>query len=123
MLLIRHGNLNNLNDEGLTPLAYGSDKVLTLLDLKSGIATYLPNNDRLNLLPKDLDNNYLLNRGNWKKYEEDYSAVIKYKAIESNQDPVRHQDGYLSSYIQPGSASLQSTYKKTETNESEVTDN
>src|SRR5690349_16373869 len=120
MLLIKHGNLNTLNEEGLTPLAFGSERVLTLLDLKSGIATYMPNDAKLNLLPSELDNNYLVNRGNWKKPPTDDTATLKYKALESSQEPIRLEDGYLVTYVQPGSPSLERKKKKLELEESPV---
>lgn len=102
LLLVKGGNLNTLNDEGFTPLAFGSERILSLLDLKSGIATYNKQGRNSILeLPKEHDNNYLLNRGNWAKEQEDPSASIRYKAFESPKHLVR-SDSLVSSYIQPG---------------------
>lgn len=117
MLLIKNGNLNTLNDEGLTPLAFGSERVLTLLDLKSGIATYTPNDAKLKMLPGEYDNNYLVNRGNWKKPVEVDTATLRYKAMQSPTEPIRLEDRYLATYIQPGSPALVNAQKGGESEE------
>lgn len=102
MLLIKGGNLNTLNDEGLTPLAYGSERVLTLLDLKSGVASYMPNHDRLETLPNHLDNNRLLTKTEWKPTDDyDEAAALKYKTLESPNQPVRVDEGRLATYTEP----------------------
>lgn len=103
LLLIQGGNLNTLNHEGCTPLAFGSERLLALLDLKAGTATYTPNDDRLTSLPDGLDNNYLLSRGNWKKPKEDEAAEFKFKILESPTETVRQESRIIATYTQPGS--------------------
>jgi len=39
-LIMKGGNLNVLNRHGHTPLAYGTENILRMLDLKHGVATY-----------------------------------------------------------------------------------
>lgn len=102
LLLIKGGNLNTINEDGLTPLAYGSQRVLTLLDLNAGVATFTGNSKSARQLPPEYDNNYLLNRGNWKKPKDEDTATFKYKPLESPRNSIRKDDRYLSQYIQPG---------------------
>ena len=102
LLLVKGGNLNTLNDDGFTPLAFGSERILTLLDLKSGIATYNRRSNNTRELPQELDNNYLLNRGNWEDPQEDLNAAMKYKAIETPKDSIRSGGKLISHYLQPG---------------------
>ena len=101
LLLIKGGNLNTLNDEGFTPLAYGTERLLTLLDLKAGVATFNKQGKILHELPAEYDNNYLVNRGNWKKQAEDATASMKNKALDSPRDSIRKNDQSLSQYLQP----------------------
>jgi hypothetical protein len=105
LLLIKKGNLNTLNDEGFTPLAYGTERLLTLLDLKQGVATYDKQGKTMRELPTEYDNNYLVNRGNWKKHQEDNTANFKYCPLDSPRDTIRKNDEYsLSHYVQPSNA-------------------
>lgn len=104
LLLVKGGNLNMLNNEGFTPLAYGSERILNLLDLKSGVASYNKGNSAIKELPAEYDNNYLVNRGNWKQPQEDPSASMKYKPMTSGNDSVRVNDKSLSQYIPPDNA-------------------
>lgn len=81
--------------------------MLTMLDLKSGIATYAVNeDDEIKMLPEEMDNNYLLARGNWKKPKEDDTAVFKYKPLESPREAIRHEEKHIATYMQAGVDSL-----------------
>ena len=104
LLLVKGGNLNILNNEGFTPLAYGSERVLRLLDLQAGVATYNKGNKDIKELPEEYDNNYLVNRGNWKAPQEDPSATMKYRPLTSNKDSIRNTDKSISQYVQPDNA-------------------
>lgn len=102
LFLIKGGNLNILNDEGFTPLAFGTERLLTLLDLKDGVASYDMQGQRMRELPPEYDNNYLVNRGNWKSPPEDNTATFKYRPLDSPRDVIRKNDEYtLSQYVQP----------------------
>ena len=102
LLLVKGGNLNTLNDEGYTPLAYGSERILSLLDLNAGVATFHKQGSTINELPAEYDNNYLMNRNNWNKPKEAIEAKIKYAPIRSPTDSVRNNDKSIQQYIEPG---------------------
>ena len=116
LLLIKGGNLNTLNDEGFTPLAFGTERLLTLLDLKAGIATFNTQGRNLRLLPPEYDNNYLVSRGNWKKQGDNETASMKYRPLDSPRDSIRKSEMSLSQYIQPTSIADRLT-KQNDSNE------
>ena len=105
LLLVKGGNLNTLNDSGYTPLAYGTDRLLTLLDLKQGVATYDKQSKKMKELPLGYDNNYLVNRGDWKKPLGDQTAAVKYHPLDSPGSSIRKNDNSLSQYIAPDNVS------------------
>jgi len=66
LLISSGGNLNILNEIGQTPIAFGSESLLTLLDLKDAVATFnrqMP----VKYLPLEHDNNRFLTRFQQKK--------------------------------------------------------
>lgn len=121
LLLVKGGNLNMLNDEGFTPLAYGSERIINLLDLKAGVATFDKQGTAIKELPEEYDNNYLLNRGNWKQPQEDPTAKMKYRPIGSPKDSIRSGDRAISQYIQPDDI-MDRLIKKNESLEQETSE-
>ena len=58
-LISQGGNLNILNSHGQTPIAFGSESVLSLLNLKDALATF-EGNQQSKQIPSEFDNhNYL----------------------------------------------------------------
>ena len=101
LLLVKGGNLNMLNDEGFTPLAYGSERIINLLDLKSGVATFNKQGSAIRELPEEFDNNHLLKRDDREKSQGDHVAKMKYRPIGSPKDSVRSDEKTISQYLQP----------------------
>ena len=60
LLISNGGNLNVLNEHGQTPVAFGSERLLALLNLKDATATYNVNQNYGRTLPKEIDNNRFL---------------------------------------------------------------
>ena len=102
LLLVKGGSLNTLNDEGFSPLAFGSERILNLLDLRSGIATYNKKESSMKKLPAEYNNNKLLNRSDRNKNLDNIEANMKYAPMRSPSDSVRNNDKSLSQYIEPG---------------------
>jgi len=83
ILLISYGgNLNILNQHGQTPVAFGSDNLLALLDLKDATATY--HNNYGKVLPSELDNNRFLKRFQTKPDTDQDQLSFNYKNLDRN---------------------------------------
>ena len=75
--------MNVLNDAGQTAVAFGSESLLTLLDLKEAVATY-NKQPYMKTLPSDIDNNRLLSRfQNNKDLHQDYLS-FNYAPLKQN---------------------------------------
>jgi len=81
MLITKGGNLNLLNRHGQTPVAFGSESLLILLNLKSALATYQGSTSRR--LPGEFDNNAFLQADLNKNQLADASLNINYKNLQS----------------------------------------
>ena len=75
------GNLNVLNQQGQTPVAFGSDTLLSLLDLKDATATF---NNYGKQLPSELDNNRFLKRFQSKLDTDLDQLSFNYKNLDHN---------------------------------------
>jgi hypothetical protein len=87
-----------LNNNNQTPVAFGSESVLTLLGLKNAIAT-INLNGKSDGLPKDFDNNKFL----VKREETLPSELINfsYDRLNSPTTEVKKSTNTIQSYIQP----------------------
>jgi hypothetical protein len=98
--MIAHGgNLNTLNDFGQTPVAFGSQSVIELLDLKSAIATF-DKKEGQRFLPKEYDNNRLLKR--FQKRPADEKGTFQYNSLDSPDVEVTQGETEVRSFIPPG---------------------
>jgi hypothetical protein len=98
--MISHGgSLNILNDFGQTPVAFGSQSLIELLDLKSAIATF-DRKDGSRKLPKEYDNNKLLKR--LAKRPEDEKGTYQYNSLDRPELDVVQGDTDMRSFVAPG---------------------
>ena len=77
MLIAKGGNLNTLNIYGQTPLAFGSERVIRVLDIKKGIATFDKGESQMRILPKGFDNNKLIDKYEQNKTVSDTSLIFE----------------------------------------------
>ena len=77
MLIAKGGNLNTLNIHGQTPLAFGSKRLIDILELKRGIATFDKGESQIRLLPIGYDNNKLIDKYEEKKPVSDTSLIFE----------------------------------------------
>jgi len=83
LLISKGGNLNALNDFGQTPLAFGTERLLNILDLKGGIATFEKGNSDITMLPKGYDNNKLVDKYENSKKKPDYGLTFEPNKMKS----------------------------------------
>jgi len=80
-LISNGGNLNILNDNGQTPVAFGNERLLALLNLNNATATYA-NYTHSKVLPKEMDNNRFLVRLHTKGDKDNDHLAFDYEALE-----------------------------------------
>ncbi len=78
------GNLNVLNQQGQTPVAFGSETLLSLLDLKDATATFNNHYVGGKQLPSELDNNRFLKRFQSKLDTDLDQLSFDYKSLDNN---------------------------------------
>jgi len=82
-----------LNNHGQTPLAFGSESLLHLLNLKSGVATFDTNGNR-----GDFDNNHLLSKSTVTKLPQE-PIMFRYQPLEKTSIKVLDQDNSLHTFM------------------------
>jgi Spore coat polysaccharide biosynthesis protein F, CMP-KDO synthetase homolog len=98
LLISKGGNLNILNDDGQTPLAFGSETMLNLLGLKEGVATFTTNT-KSEYLPKGLDNNKLLSKLNYSEASEAIDFSYNQLAVPTTE--IIQSSNKVQSYLDP----------------------
>lgn len=83
--------MNVLNDNKQTPIAFGNESMLTLLDLKEAVATY-SGRAFTTKLPPGYDNNRFLVRFQKKQSTDDDQLEFKYNSLEKPHGNVRLQN-------------------------------
>jgi len=96
-LISKGGNLNTLNDHGQTPLAFGSESLLNLLNLRSGVATYEHSGNRS--LPSGFDNNHLLSKSEANGKSPYDSIMFRYQPLEKTSAKVLDRDNNLHTFM------------------------
>lgn len=98
VLISKGGNLNLLNDHGQTPVAFGSESLLKLLNLKDAVATYEGNGSKT--LPPGHDNNQFLVKLNNNKPPQD-AISFKYQPLAQSTAKVADAEYNLYSFLPP----------------------
>jgi ankyrin repeat protein len=98
LLISKGGNLNALNDIGQTPLAYGSERLLDILELKGGIATFDKGTSDIYMLPKGYDNNKLVDKYESAKKKPDDGLTFLHNRMKSPGSAI-HENFQTSSYV------------------------
>jgi hypothetical protein len=98
MLLIQSGaNLNILNDYGQTPIAFGSENLLSILDLKSAVATF----DGKGVLPEAYDNSRFLKK-NVKAHRDKGGLFFNYEPLNSAGEDLTQKNGPVKAFVRKG---------------------
>ncbi len=96
LLISKGGDLNILNNSSQTPLAFGSQKLLNLLNLGNGVATYEKKGYRL--LPAEVDNNKLLVGSHYDDKNNEF-IPFKYKALGKATHHVLDNQKQINSFL------------------------
>ncbi len=100
LLISSGGNLNILNEFGQTPVAFGSETLLTLLDIKEAIATF-NKFEAKKKLPPAYDNNSFFKRKQ-KADKEKGGLYFDFEAMKTASDTVVQDNGNIKNFMHPG---------------------
>lgn len=101
MLLIQSGaNMNILNDYGQTPIAFGSENLLSILDLKNAVATYDKGHAR-GVLPEGYDNSKFLKK-TVKSNRDKGGIFFNFDPIHNAGDALGQRNGPVKAFVRQG---------------------
>lgn len=90
--------MNILNNNRQTPVAFGSESLLTLLGLTGAVATY-EKYDGNKTLPVTLDNNAYLQRPDQNSIIKKDAILFKFQTLKKTQANVSDENHQLHSFV------------------------